>query len=58
MAGGRGAVATACGVTIQTVSKWDRRIPIQHARKVAIMAGLPLGIVRPDMVKEEERGIV
>lgn len=55
MAGGRGAVAAACGVSVQTVAKWDRRIPAQHARTVAILAGLPISIVRPDMVREEER---
>lgn len=55
IAGGKAAVARACGVSIQTVAKWGRRIPGQHARTVAIMAGLPLGIVRPDMVRSEER---
>ena len=51
LAGGRGAVAKELGVSIQSVSKWGRRIPAPHARKVAIMAGLPLEIVRPDMVQ-------
>lgn len=50
MAGGRGAVAAKIGVSVQTVAKWDKRIPGHHARDVAIMAGLPLEIVRPDMV--------
>lgn len=51
MAGGRNHVANALGLTIQTVDKWERRIPGKHARRVAIMAGLPLEIVRPDHVK-------
>lgn len=51
MAGGCGAVAEKCGVSVQTVAKWDRRIPGAHARQVAIMAGLPLEIVRPDFVR-------
>lgn len=51
LAGGRGAVALGCKVSIQSVAKWDRRIPGPHARTVAIMAGLPLEIVRPDMVQ-------
>lgn len=57
LAGGRGAVAEACGVSVQTVAKWSRRIPAQHARTVAILAGLPIAIVRPDMVKPDERGL-
>ena len=52
MAGGRGAVATKLGISVQSVVKWDRRIPDRHARTVAIMAGLPLEIVRPDMVQK------
>lgn len=51
LAGGRGAVAKACGVTIQSVAKWGSRVPAKHARQVAIAAGLPLEIVRPDMVQ-------
>lgn len=51
MAGGKSAVAKACGLTIQTVAKWKRRIPTQHVRTIAIMAGLPIEIVRPDMVR-------
>ena len=54
VAGGKAAVARACGVTIQSVAKWGRRIPARHAMTVAIMAGLPLGIVRPDMVQHIE----
>ena len=54
LAGGRGAVARACGVTVQSVSKWDRRIPSDHARTVAVLAGLPLAVVRPDMVQHKE----
>jgi hypothetical protein len=50
LAGGRGAVAKAIGVSVQTVAKWARRIPDRHARQVAILAGLPLEIVRPDLV--------
>lgn len=51
LAGGAGVVARACGVTVQSVVKWSRRIPADHARTVAILAGLPLEIVRPDMVQ-------
>lgn len=51
MAGGGGAVAKRCGVSIQTVSKWGARIPDRHAQTVAVMAGLPLEIVRPDLVQ-------
>ena len=51
LAGGRAAVALALGLTIQAVAKWDRRIPAKHAREIAIMAGLPLEIVRPDLVR-------
>lgn len=54
LAGGRGAVATALGIHVQSVAKWDRRIPSAHARKVAILAGLPLAVVRPDMVQHKE----
>lgn len=50
-AGGRAAVAKACKVSIQTVAKWHRRIPDAHAQRVAVLAGLPLEIVRPDMVQ-------
>lgn len=51
LAGGPAEVARTLGLSIQTVSKWERRIPGQHARRVAIMAGLPLEIVRPDHVQ-------
>ncbi len=53
IAGGKAAVARACGVSIQSVTKWSGRIPARHAMTVAILAGLPLGIVRPDMVQPE-----
>ncbi|MFA5630304.1 MAG: hypothetical protein WC997_02230 [Porticoccaceae bacterium] len=55
MAGGIPAVAEKTGRTVQTVSKWDRRIPAKYARDIAIMAGLPLEIVRPDMVRASEK---
>ncbi len=50
-AGGRSAVAKGLNISIQSVAKWGRRIPDAHAQQVAIMAGLPLEIVRPDMVR-------
>jgi len=50
MAGGHGVIANALGVSVQSVTGWTRRIPQKHARLVAILAGLPLEIVRPDMV--------
>jgi hypothetical protein len=53
LAGGAGEVARKLGVTVQAVAKWDRRIPGQHAREVAIMAGLPLAVVRPDLVTDK-----
>lgn len=51
IAGGKGLVSRRLGVTIQSVSRWGRRIPARHARTIAIMAGLPLEIVRPDLAK-------
>lgn len=51
LAGGCGVVARARGLSVQTVAKWENRIPRAHAREVAIMAGLPLELVRPDMVQ-------
>jgi hypothetical protein len=56
VAGGKAAVAKACGVSIQSVAKWGRRVPAKHARTVAILAGLPLEIVRPDMVRSSSTG--
>lgn len=50
MAGGVTAVAKSCEVSPQAVSKW-KYVPAKHARKVAIMAGLPLEVVRPDFVQ-------
>lgn len=50
-AGGCAAVAKELGLSFQTVSLWNRRIPAKHAFKVAIRAGLPIEIVRPDLVK-------
>lgn len=50
MAGGVTAVAKACEVSPQAVSKW-KYVPAKHARKVAIMAGMPLEVVRPDFVQ-------
>ena len=52
-AGGAGKVAAACGVPVQSVAKW-RYIPGWHAKQVAILAGLPLAVVRPDMVQHKE----
>ncbi len=51
MAGGAGEVAKMCNVPIQSVKIW-RYIPPWHARTVAIAAGLPLAVVRPDMVQD------
>lgn len=52
LAGGRAEVGRRLGVSLQALAKWSRRIPAKYAREVAIMAGLPLAIVRPDMVRE------
>lgn len=51
LAGGAGVVAQRLGLTVQAVDKWGRRIPRRHAQTIAVMAGLPLEIVRPDMVR-------
>ena len=51
-AGGSVVVAKALGLKVQTIAKWDRRVPGKHARQVAILAGLPLEIVRPDLVRK------
>lgn len=51
LAGGTGAVAKACGVSVQSVNKWTSRIPAIHARAVAILCGLPIEVIRPDMVR-------
>ncbi len=51
LAGGRRVVADATGVSVQSIGKWTTRIPAVHARTVAILAGLPLEIVRPDLVR-------
>lgn len=51
MAGGPAEVARQLDISIQAVAKWDRRVPGKYARAVAIMAGLPLAIVRPDHVQ-------
>lgn len=50
-AGGRGAVARRLGISVQGVNKWRRAIPSHHATEIAIMAGLPIEIVRPSMVR-------
>lgn len=50
LAGGRPKVAAKFGLSYQTVAKWSRRIPSAYAREIAIMAGLPIEIVRPDHV--------
>lgn len=50
-AGGCAAVAKELGLAFQTVSQWNRRIPSTHAFRVAIMAGLPIEIVRPDLAQ-------
>lgn len=50
-AGGCAVVARELGLAFQTVSQWDRRIPSTHAFRVAILAGLPIEIVRPDLVR-------
>lgn len=51
MAGGKNAVAKSLGLHVQTVAKWGRRIPAKHAHRVAVLAGLPIEIVRPDMCR-------
>ena len=38
-------------ITLQGVTRWASRIPREYAQAVAIFAGLPLEIVRPDMVR-------
>lgn len=48
-AGGAPAVSRDIGVSTQSIHKW-RKIPNRHANRVAILAGLPLAVVRPDLV--------
>lgn len=50
MAGGPRKVAERFGLVQQTVNAWSIRIPGIYAREVAIMAGLPIELVRPDFV--------
>jgi hypothetical protein len=50
MAGGAGKVSKEVGVPIQSIAKW-RYIPGWHAHKVAVLAGLPIELVRPDMCR-------
>lgn len=52
LAGGAREVGEACDVVPQSVNKW-KYIPSKHARTVAIKAGLPLEIVRPDLVRAQ-----
>lgn len=44
------ALGKALGVSVQSVAKWDRRIPSQHAQGGGT-GGLAVEIVRPDMVQ-------
>lgn len=50
MAKGATAIAARCGISGAAVGKWRDEIPRKYAREVAILAGLPIEIVRPDMV--------
>lgn len=49
-AGGVPFLSKDLGVTSQTIHKW-RQIPSWHAQRVAVLAGLPLAVVRPDLVQ-------
>jgi hypothetical protein len=47
-AGGPQAVAAARNISEQSVRLW-KTIPAKHAEVVAVMAGLPLSVVRPEL---------
>jgi hypothetical protein len=49
-AGGVPVLARDLGVPSQSIHKWTK-IPNRHAHRVAVLAGLPLAVVRPDMVR-------
>ncbi|RQS39801.1 Cro/CI family transcriptional regulator [Burkholderia sp. Bp8990] len=49
-AGGAVKVAETLGLSHQAVRQWGDVIPSRHAEIVAGLAGLPLGVVRPDLV--------
>jgi hypothetical protein len=53
MAGGAAVVACKLDLTVQAVAKWTR-IPGKYAREISIMAGLPLALVRPDLVQDAD----
>jgi hypothetical protein len=50
-AGGPAKLATELKISYQSVYNW-KTIPSKHATKIAILAGLPLKIVRPSMVQD------
>lgn len=47
-AGSVKALAERCGIAPQAISQW-KRVPIEHARLVAGLTGLPLHEIRPDV---------
>lgn len=49
--GGAAGLAKVTGVTRQAVHKW-KRIPVEHADKVAEAACIPKTELRPDIWKE------
>lgn len=51
-AGGPAALARELEITAQSVHNWTK-IPTRHARRVAVLAGLPLAVVRPDLAVGE-----
>ncbi|MDI1347910.1 hypothetical protein [Aquabacterium sp.] len=56
LAGGPATVARHFDLSVQTVAKWGRRVPGIYARDLAILAGLPLAVVRPDHVQGGDAG--
>lgn len=50
-AGGVPLLSKDLGVTSQTIHKW-KQIPSWHAERVAVLSGLPLAVVRPDLVQK------
>lgn len=50
-AGGIQTVATALGLTQNAVRNWTT-VPAKHAETVAMMATLPLAVVRPELATD------
>jgi hypothetical protein len=49
-AGGAKVLSEMLGITKQAVYRW-KAVPVDHAELVSRLSGLPLAIVRPDLVE-------